>query len=163
IRPEDVAVEMIGKDFTLSADDGGLRAGTTVRPTAWDNASDTVPVRTATPPVVTATVHKTRLRPLHPSTPCINAYAANVDAQPTAVERGDREVEALRGREREYARNHGQWEAEMARVQGLAANRHRLLNQRLIQETQFNRFDPIIKREVDAANATAGFSGPAAL
>jgi hypothetical protein len=162
-QPEDVAVEMIGKEFTLSADDGTLRAGTVVKPTAWDNASDTVPVQTATPPVTSATVHKTKLRPVHPNTPGINSYSANIDNQAAATEAGDAKVDALRGREAEYARNHAQWEAEMARLQGLEAKRHELLNRRLIQETQFNRFDPIIKSEVDAANTAAGFKDAAAL
>jgi hypothetical protein len=93
----------------------------------------------------------------------LNSYGANVGAQAVAVERADQAVDDWRGRENEYARNHALWQAELARLEGLATTRHQVLNRRLIQETQFNRFDPIIKSEVDAANAAAGLTGAAAL
>ena len=53
--------------------------------------------------------------------------------------------------------------AEKTRLEGLLVTRRKLLNQQLIQETMYNRFDPIIAMEVEAANKAHGLTGTDAL
>lgn len=161
IRPEDVAPEMVGREFTLTADDGGLRRGTIVRPSAWSNASRTVPV--LDPRNRAATVQKTKLRPRNPAATGMHRYSANIDTQAAAAERADQAVTAWRAREGEYRNNRPLWTSELARFERLATRSNEALNRRVIQETQFNRFDSIIQTEVNAANAAAGLRGEAAL
>jgi hypothetical protein len=161
VQPEDVAVELVGREFTLSADDGGLTRGTIVRPTAWVNASRTVPV--TGPGGRAATVQKSRLRPRNTATPGMNRYSAGIAAQAATAEAGDRAVAEWRALEATYRTNRETWTRELARREQIAATRNELLNRRLIQETQLNRFDAIIQAEVNAANAAAGFTGAAAL
>lgn len=163
IQPEDVASELVGREFTLSADDGGLRRGAVVRPTAWSNTSRTVPVRDAGGR--DATVQKSHLRPRNAAVAGMNPYTANVGRHAAAAEAADQTAAAWRAREGEYRSVRGRdlWVREMARLDEIAATRNRVLNRRLIQDTQLNRFDAIIQAEVNAANAAAGYTGAAAL
>ena len=159
IEPEDVAVEMVGREFELSGPftSGAiaLANGTRVTVVTWANVDPTVVVQapvtigsvTTVMPVV---VQKTLLRPVRPGGTQLDPYSAGVDAQARAVERNEAALVGKTG-------------AERRRLEGLLAKRREVLNRKLIQETMFNRFDPIIAREVAAANTAHGLTGAAAL
>lgn len=174
ITPEDVAIEMVGKFFNLAApfSDGSvtMNKGDQVVALNWDNAATDVTVQGgmaingATVPVIT-NVPKTLLRPAAPSGTTLHAYKAGVSKQSGSVTKGEAELAAWESKRDAYKgpKAAALWEAEKRRLEGLLARRRMMLNRRLIQETMFNRFDPIIETEVNAANSVAGLSGKNAL
>jgi hypothetical protein len=172
VKPEDVSSEMIGKTFELSeaftAGSTVLKAGDQVKAVAWDNAKATVSVD-FTPSgggaVVRLEVPKKLLRPTHATTPGMNAYSAGVNGQAAAVDAAEDKLADWVAKEAEYkkAGTTKLWTEEKARLEEVVKKKTEVLNRKLIQETMFNRFDAVIKREVDAANAAAGFKGEDAL
>ena len=72
-------------------------------------------------------------------------------------ERGEQKLEA------EKARKDGPRADEVTRLEGLQANRLKLLNTRLIQASMLNRFDASIKKWTDHYNTKFGFTGKKAL
>jgi hypothetical protein len=164
IRPEDVSREMVGQSLitvaALSTPGGSVPAGTTVTVLAWDNSLPTVRVRVpAAPPRPAADVDvdKSLLRPARPVVAGIAPYSAGVAAQAATVTRGRAAIAA------ESARPGGPRPGEIPRLAGLQQTREELLNRRLIQETMFNRFDPMIKHWTDHYNTQFGFTGSARL
>jgi hypothetical protein len=159
IRPEDVDVEMIGREFELAgAFTSGmiiLAKGTRVKALTWVNADVTVSVLA---PVtfglfsmfMPVDIPKTLLRPVRPSGTKLAPYATGLSAQVKAVEKNEADLAGKTG-------------AEKTRLEGLLARRREVLNRKLIQETMFNLFDPVIAREVAAANAAHGLTGADAL
>lgn len=168
IVPEDVAVEMIGREFSLAADHvvSGvtLRAGTVVTALTWSNTSDTVLVNGGG--VLGAVlVPKTLLRPVHAAVAGVAPYSAGVAGQSSAVTRAEAALAAWMAQQASYRTTAAValFNAERARLEGLLRTKQEVLNRRLIQETMFNRFDAIIKREVDAANTARTLTGANAL
>lgn len=159
IKPEDVSSEMVGEDFELADafTSGGvtLAKGTVVTAMAWVNADTTVSVLAwvsfgivSVPKILS--VPKTLLRPVRPSGTRLDPYSAGIAGQARAVEKNEADLVGKTG-------------AEKTRLEGLLATRRAVLNRKLIQETMFNRFDPIIASEVAAANTAHGLTGAAAL
>jgi hypothetical protein len=167
IDPEDVASEMIGKDFEVTKETtiGGTKtpAGTVVVPTAWDNAKHDVPVKAKATGAVLGDIPKASLLPVRPGTPGMHEYSAGAKAQAAAAEKADRDLAAWDAKEGDFKKNHTEWKKEHDRLAATAAKKHEVLNRKLIQEEQLNRFDPIIKAEVDAANKSHGLTGADAL
>jgi len=164
VNPEDVSSEMVGRKFRLTEKltVGGveLAAGTVVEVLSWTNASPTVSVR---PPPLKAgpappvDVPKKLLRPEEAAVAGVAPYSVGLDEVVRAYERGEQKIAD------EKARKGGPRPGEVPRLEGLQANRLRFLNQRLIQQTMFNRFDPNIKKWTDHYNAKFGFTGGKAL
>jgi Domain of unknown function (DUF4157) len=154
INPEDVAVEMNGREFELSSsftssNSTHLAQGTSVWIVSWVNADTNV--WALTPPLLAPiNIPKTLLRPVKPNGTKLDPYSTGLDAQANAVNKNQADLVGKTGNEK-------------VRLEKLLVNRNEVLNRKLIQETMFNRFDPIIAREVATANAAHGFTGSAAL
>jgi hypothetical protein len=164
---EDVAIEMLGRQFRLSAPVNAvtgavLPAGTVVTPLGWVNDQPLVPVRNAAG--VMASAPKTALRPVAPSTPGVAPYSAGVDAQAAAATRRETAVADWKSAGAR-ARTTGtpRFNAELARREDLLVRSRRALNRFLIQETMYNRFDPDIAQWVDFYNRQFRMSGARAL
>ena len=168
IHPEDVAGEMVGRTFELASDHiaGGvtLKAGATVTVTSWTNASVTVSV---TAPGIKGqiSIPKTLLRPTRAFVSGVDSYGAGVVGQAASVTKGEAQLASWMARKAGFkSPKAGKvFDAERTRLEGLLATRRSALNRKLIQETMFNRFDTVIKREVDAANAAHALKGSAVL
>lgn len=165
---EDVAVEMLGRPFRLSAPlpaatGGVLGAGTVVTPHGWVNDQHLVPVRDPASGGVAA-APKTLLRPVAPSTPGVAPYSAGVDAQAAAATRREADVADWKSAGAR-ARTTGtpRFNAELARREDLLVRSRRALNRFLIQETMYNRFDPDIAQWVAFYNRQFRMSGANAL
>jgi len=167
VQPEDVASEMIGKDFEVTGPTTvgttKVPAGTVVVPTAWDNTKNEVPVKMKSSGAALGNIPKTRILPVRPGTAGIYEYSADAAGQAAAVDKADAAVADWDAKEGDYKKNHAAWQVEHDRLAGTAARKHGVLNKKLIQEEQLNRFDPMIKAEVDAANKSHGLSGSDAL
>jgi hypothetical protein len=172
VKPEDVSSEMIGKTFELSeaftSGATALKAGDKVKVVAWDNAKTTVSVEvtpTGGGAAVQIEVPKKVLRATHAATAGMHAYSAGVTSQAAAVDTAEDKLADWVAKEAEYkkAGTTKLWTEEKARLEEVVKKKTEVLNRKLIQETMFNRFDGIIKREVDAANTAAGFTGADAL
>lgn len=176
IAPEDVAVEMVGRSFELNVPfapggpfTGRLRAGDPVMIVAWDNASPDATV--FSPTVVVArmpvpfSVPKRLLVPARTAVPGVSPYGAGVARQEAAVEAAENKLSAWQATKGAYTTPKGAdlYQREEKRLQDLLGRKRAVLNRKLIQETMFNRFDGVIKAEVDAANAAHGLRGKAAL
>ena len=165
VNLDDVAPEMIGRTFKVTAaitsGKTKLASGDEVTPTAWDPAAHAVPVKRLSDKAA-ATVPKSQLRPVAP-TDGVADYSVGVDAQARAVETADQKVADWKAKEGEYTSNRKLYEDELARLEGLAAKKHRVLNDKLIQQTMLNGLDPIIESEVKAANTSHGLKGADAL
>ncbi len=168
VEPEDVAIEMVGQKFTLSAPFTAmgvtLKSGMQVTVFHWDNNSDTVMVL-ATGVVVPFSVPKTLLMPEHTPVPGVAPYSAGVRGQAATVEKSEHALAAWVAKKGAFknAKAVALHKAERKRLKDLLKKRQAILNRRLIQQTMFNRFDAIIKKEVDAANKSHGLSGKSAL
>ena len=162
VDPEDVAVEMVGAGFTVTAafPAGPVAKGERVEVIAWDNAKTTATVKSI-PPNKNAgkpfEIPKKLLRPIRPAVSGVDPYSAGVDAAAQGHERGEAKIE------QEKSRKGGPRPGEIPRLEGLQQQRAALLNKRLIQETMVNRFDPEIKKWVDHYNASLGSAGAKAL
>jgi hypothetical protein len=144
-HPEDVAAEMVGQRFQVTEAHGAgslkVAAGGQVEIVEWTNTSATVRARLP-PPATDHTVFdvpKHILRPVHPAAGGLAQYGDDIGATTTAVAAGQTKIDA------ERARRGGPRAGEVSRLEGLQKNRESLLNRKLIQETMFNRFDPIIQ------------------
>lgn len=165
VSPEDVAVEMVGRQVTLTEAVGALAAGDTATVIIWSNASDTVHVmhpKLTTGPIA---VPKRIIRPIFIPVAGLDPYSAGVEAQGQAVAKNKKQLADWMAKEPQYksAKQKAAFAAEKTRIEGLLTSRQRTLNKKLIQETMFNRFDAIIKREVDTANKAHGLFGKDAL
>jgi hypothetical protein len=92
-------------------------------------------------------------------------YSAGVSNQAAAVEKNEKELAAWVAKESSFktAKAVAMFKKERKRLEDLLKKRQAILNRRLIQETMFNRYDGIIKKEVDAANKVHGLTGKDAL
>jgi hypothetical protein len=171
VEPEDVSSEMVGRTFEVSepftSGSTTLKAGDKVKVVAWNNARTVVSVE-FTPPkgaAVRFDIPKKIIRATHPAVKGMNAYGAGVEKQAGAVDAAEDKLTDWVGKKAEYekAGTTDLWIKEKARLESVVQKKTEVLNRKLIQETMFNRFDGIIKREVDAANAAAGFKGADAL
>jgi hypothetical protein len=165
VNPENVSTELVGQTFTLTdaftSGSTTVNAGDSVIVIAWDNAKSTATVQFMTPLAVPVMLDcpKKLLRPSHTKVAGMHEYSAGVDGQAKAVEKAEKKLA-------DWNANGGsgtQWTAEKTRLEDVVKKKTAVLNKKLIQEHMFNRFDDVIKREVDAANTAAGFSGKAAL
>ncbi|MES2741988.1 MAG: DUF4157 domain-containing protein [Pseudomonadota bacterium] len=160
VTPEDVAGEMAGREFELAEafriGAVTLAKGRRVTILSWKNDE---PTATIFPPLDAGgfalilpppDIPKTLLRPVRPGGAKLAPYSAGIGAQAAAVEKNEAELVGKTG-------------SEKTRLEGLLATRRSVLNRKLIQETMYNRFDPVIKAEVDTANAARGFKGADAL
>ncbi len=160
IKPEDVNIEMIGRDFELAdaftSGSTTLAKGTVVTAITWVNDDPDVMALAPQGSILGVSISlpmqfpKTLLRPVRPGGTKLDPYSAGIGSQARAVQKNEAELVGKTG-------------AEKTRLEGLLATRRKVLNQKLIQETMFNRFDPVIEREVAAANAAKSLTGPAAL
>jgi hypothetical protein len=171
VKPEDVSSEMVGQTFELSeaftSGSTTVKAGDKVKAAAWDNAKAVASV-TFIPSgskAVRLDIPKKILRPTHATVTGMNAYSAGVEGQAAAVDAAEDKLADWTAKEAEYkkAGTTALWTKEKARLESVVQKKTEVLNRKLIQETMFNRFDAVIKREVDAANAAAGFKGADAL
>ncbi|MCP4936407.1 MAG: DUF4157 domain-containing protein [bacterium] len=172
VVPEDVVSEMVGRAFSVTRafTSGGvsLNAGDNVTVIAWSNASNTARVAAPAPPIgppAPINVPKTLLRPIAPTVAGVVPYSAGVAGQAPAVEKSEKELAAWVAKESSYKTTKAValFKKERKRLENLLKKRQEILNRRLIQETMFNRFDGLIKKEVDAANQTHGLTGKDAL
>ncbi|KQR16254.1 DUF4157 domain-containing protein [Cellulomonas sp. Leaf334] len=168
IAPEDVSSEMVGRTFELTAavTQRGvtLAAGTVVTITSWLNSAETVGATSAGTPGGFV-IAKTGLRPARTAVAGIDPYSSGVAGQASSVTKGEAALNAWVAKKAQYKtpKALASFDKERLRLEGLLATRRKLLNRKLIQETMFNRFDSIIKSEVDAANTANGLTGKAAL
>jgi hypothetical protein len=156
--PADVSREMIGRQFRLTkaftAGGVAVKAGDSVEVRSWDNDSETVTV-TALPAAAGAStfdVPKKLLVPDQVAVAGVAAYDVGIDQVVKQFEAGEQRLADERARKDKRA-------DEITRLEGLQKNRTRLLNERLIQQTMFNRFDADIKRWTDHYNVKFGFTG----
>ncbi|TMD43420.1 MAG: hypothetical protein E6I88_01635 [Chloroflexi bacterium] len=150
--PEDVSSEMVGQRFQVTeaftAGSSTVAAGGQVEILAWTNASSTVHARLPPPAAATAfDIPKRILRPVHPAAGGLSQYGTNIGATVKDMEAGQKKIDT------ELAKKGGPNHSELSRLQTLQQNRERLLNQKMIEETMFNRFDPIIQSWTDHYNA----------
>lgn len=161
VRPEDVSSEMVGREFELTEDfkvgSRNLPAGRRVKVESWSNASEIVGVSGVPGGLVSFAVPKSLLRPVGVAVPGIVPYGAALESQRRTVAAGARDIET------EKSRKGGPRPGEIPRLEGLQKNRQVSLNERLIQETMFNRFDPAIRQWTDHCNQQFGYKGSAAL
>ena len=163
VEPEDVSSELVGRQFKLTQDVtiGGVthKAGSLVEVSAWDNSKSTATVialpRAAANP--TFEVPKNVIRPADAAVAGIAPYDAGLDAVVKDFDRGAQKIEA------EKKRKDGPRADEVTRLEGLQANRLKLLNRRLIQASMLNRFDASIQKWTDHYNTKFGFTGKKAL
>jgi hypothetical protein len=168
IVPEDVAGELVGRKFELSAPFAvagvTLAAGTTVTVVAWSNTSATAQV---TAPGVSGrfAVPKTLLVPARTAVAGVHPYGAGVPAQARSVEKGETDLANWVAKAALYTKPLAKslFDRERKRLEDLLEVRRKSLNRKLIQETMFNRFDATIGAEVAAANKAHGLSGKDAL
>jgi hypothetical protein len=157
--PEDVASEMVGRTFRLAKDFvvGSVThpAGELVQAQGWDNVSETVPVMTLPfpSPHPPFDVPKELIRPAEDVVPGVAPYDVDLEKVVKKYEANERRLKAERARTTDPRPD------EVSRLEGLQANRLKLLNERLIQGTMFNRFDADIKRWTEHYNAKFGFTG----
>lgn len=172
VKPEDVSSEMIGKTFELSeafsSGTTSLSAGDKVKIFTWDNAKLTVTAEfrpSGGGATVQLEIPKKILRTTHTAVTGMNAYSAGVEGQADTVDAAEDKLADWVAKEAEYkkAGTTKLWTEEKARLEDMVKKKTAVLNRKLIQETMFNRFDGVIKREVDAANTAAGFKGADAL
>jgi hypothetical protein len=151
VHPLDVASELVGRKFKLTKAFGALAAGDVVTIEAWTNGSPTARVKPAAGAAVD--VPKKLLRHAEAAVAGITQYDAGLDQVVRDYERGEKKLADERAKSG----------PDVAELEQLQKNRQQLLDQRLIQETMFNRFDPSIKKWVDHYNAKFGFTGAKAL
>jgi hypothetical protein len=167
VQPTDVAGEMVYERFALrdAFAVGGVThsADTVVRPTAWDNLSSTVPVVLDATPAVSFVVPKWNLRPLPSPGRGVALYqAGKVSAadQAKTVKRREAELATWDAEKPKYKTNAAYWTKERADRETALKGSEAGLNVLLIQQLMFNRFDEMIVRQVDAANAKWGGKDP---
>jgi hypothetical protein len=172
ITPEDAGSELVGRSFALAeafTTTGGvtIAKGSTVTVHAWDNGAAEVSVRAAGI-AAPLRVPKRLLRPVAPAG-TLAPYSAGVAGQADAVKKAEAQFAAWTAKMPTYIhpkstpKQYAIFFGEQARLAALLAKRNEVLNRKLIQETMFNRFDPIIEVEVAAANKAHGLSGAKAL
>jgi hypothetical protein len=167
LSPEDVNSEMVGRHFRLasgfSSGPVSLSAGSTVEVVDWPNASNTVRARTAALPPFN--IPKILLRPIIPAAAGMAPYSANLGQVVSHAQRGAQAIANWQAKRPQFSSPAAQqrFARELARLEGLQRNRERLLNKRLIQETMFNRFDPIIRQWTNHYNVQFRLSGTNAL
>ena len=159
IHPEDVASELVGRRFRVTQDVGTLRQGSIVEVRKWSNTDPLATVLRLPPGADNrnVTVPKKYLRPEEPAVAGLIHYDVGLEDVVRDYERGERKL----GEER--SRKGGPRGDEITRLEGLQRGRERRLNQRLIQQTMLNRFDPSIRKWVDRYNAKLGYTGDRAL
>lgn len=155
LNPEDASSEMVGQQFSVtqdfSAPFGKIHPGDVLVVKSWVNSSTTVTVAYSPPHEhadVNFSVPKAILTPVHIPTPGIASYHAGLPAVQSTVTKGQASIESLRAKESTYKSPKGRelFTAELKRLEGLQTTRVATLNRRLIQETMFNRFDPLIAK-----------------
>jgi hypothetical protein len=175
VKPDDVAGALVGQFFELAgavpfgASGEVLPPGLTVQAVEWDNATLDVlvsaPTRRGSEEI---RVPKRLLRPAAPRSG-LAPYSADVAAQAETVAMGEASIADWEAKRPEYFgpkstdAQHRSFEAEAHRRADLLNVRRATLNTRLIQGTMYNRFDPVIEREVAAANEAHGLKGESAL
>jgi len=154
VAPEDISGEMKGETFEVvdAFASGAVQvlAGTSVIVSSWTNTAPTALVHLPYPSLnagVDFNIPERLLRPTRP-TAQLAAYGAGVTAQAASITRGEATIA------KEQARAGGPRPGEIPRLEALQENRQRVLNRRLIQETMFNRLDPLIARWTDHYNPT---------
>jgi hypothetical protein len=170
ITLDDVAPEMVGTFFKMRTKQGSppneIPAGAFVRVVDWGTGK-TAKVERRTMGVSTILdVPKLELEPVHTGAAGVRQYNVGLTAQQRSVEQGQAGVEEqraavadLKAQEAGHSATHDQWtaslaklEEEAARREGLQVNRENLLNQMLMRETMYNRFDYYIAYWVDYYN-----------
>ena len=167
IAPEDVSAEMVGQRCRVTGPfaSGAIRlsGGEVVDVVNWSNAAPTarVQLQALTP----FDIPKRLLRPVAPRLPGITLYSAGLGQVAGNVQRGAQAIANWQARRAQHRTPSAQqlFTRELTRLQGLQRNRERLLNRRLIQETMFNRFDPMIQRWTDQYNQQFRLTGAQAL
>jgi hypothetical protein len=157
--PADVASEMVGRHFRLTKEVvvGGVthKAGDVVQVTAWSNTSPTVTVA-AVPFAAgdpTFDVPKQLIRPDEAVAAGVVPYDVGLDKVVKGFEANEKKLTDERARKDDPRPD------EVTRLEGLRENWLKLLNERLIQGTMFNRFDAAIKTWTDHYNTKLGLTG----
>ena len=160
VHPLDVGSELVGRklSFTSPFKVGGveLAAGTLVTIESWTNGSATVRVKPDGGGAA-GDVPKKLLRHAEAAVAGITQYGVGLGKVVRDYERGEKKIAD------EKARKGGPDATELTELEGLQKKRQALLDERLIQETMFNRFDASIKKWVDHYGAKLGFTGKQAL
>lgn len=167
IGVDDVATEMNGRVFRLTAEFNGIAANTKVIIINWQGANNEAIVEHGPKGArVRATIRKNLLRPDNPQTNGVRTYNVGLDGQRTAVNRSQNSVEEQqtqvdnwRSQEGNYQSNPEYWqaglarlEAELQRRQSALERRETTMNRMLVRESMYNRFDPLIARWVNHYN-----------
>jgi Domain of unknown function (DUF4157) len=172
ITMDDLAPEMVGTLFRMRTTQGSppneIPAGTFVTIVDW-GAGNTARIERRTMGVSTVLdVPKLALEPVHRGAVGVRQYNVGLASQQQSVQRGQAGVEEQRAvvagwkaQEADHSATHDQWaaslgklEVEAKRREGLQANRENLLNQMLVRETMYNRFDYHIAHWVEHYNTT---------
>ena len=160
VHPLDVAVELVGRKFKLTRDftvgATTLAKGSLVKIVIWANGSPTTRVQPDGGGGVVE-VPKKLLRHAETAVAGITQYDAGLDTVVRDYERGEKKIAD------ENARRGGPDPVDLAELEWRQFNRQRLLDQRMVQETMFNRFDASIKKWVDFYGTKLGFTGKKAL
>jgi len=144
--PEDVAGEMVGKRFDLAeaftVSGKPVAVGSEVEIVEWKNDASTVRAQLPLPAAdrTVFDVPKSILRATHPAAGGLAQYHTAVGDTATAMAAGQQKLD------KELARPGGPRPGEVPRLEHLQKVRAHLLNQQLIQETMFNRFDGVIQQ-----------------
>jgi hypothetical protein len=159
--PEDAAQEMVGRKFAintaLKSGDDPIPAGTSIVITSWSNTDPTV-----TGKIVLGNkakivkVDKCYLDTVANSVQGISGYKAGVKGVETTIGANAKalaDYEAQRGVYEKASKTDKtampRFNKELERQKGAQEKRYADLNQKLIQETMYNAFDPQIKNWVD--------------
>src|SRR5262249_49984532 len=127
----------------------------------WVNDQDLVAARRGGAMVA---ARKALLRPVAPGTPGIIPYGAGVDGQARAMLRHEKEAsDWIDAGKSAHTSGTPRFKAELQRRQTILDNAKSSLNRFLIQETMYNRFDPLIAQWVDFYNRQLRFTGANAL
>lgn len=164
VHPEDVSSEMVGRQFHVAGPFTSgtiqLGGGEPVEIVAWENTLTTASVQLPYPFVnahIPFNIPKHLLRAATAGVRGIAHYGAGVAQQATTVEQGEQAIA------QEKSRPGGPRPGEIPRLEGLQQVRQQTMNRRLIQETMYNRFDPIIAKWVAFYNQQFNLTGRNAL
>jgi hypothetical protein len=170
---DDITVEMVGQPFTLSDAAGSApnvipkNAKVTVVDWKGLGANATVSAVVAGK-TVQADVSKVLLDPDLPGVAGIRKYSVGTDKQQDAVVKSAAKrkkqqdtITAWQSKQSSFKKKPEAWQAQMTKLQEEQARldkeleaKEQTLSRMLVQQTMYNRFDPMIKRWVDHYNTS---------
>lgn len=168
---DDITVEMVGQPFILSDTAGSapsvIPKNTRVSVVDWKGIGPLATVEAVVGGrTVQADVSKMLLDPDLPGAAGIRKYNVGIDPQQGAVEKSaakrkkqQDDIADWQTKQGSFKKKPEAWQAQMtkkqeelARLEKVLEAKEQTLSRMLVQQTMFNRFDPVIKRWVDHYN-----------